>query len=580
MRVEPFVKRLYIQSTEAGAVVQLKPNWAQQQYIHAFEREMTERGRARIIVLKARQLGLSTITEACMFALAWFYERYRGLVVSHEADSAEHLLSMTQLFWDTFWAAPLFTTKYEARNQLAWTQTASQIRVATAKNTGAGRSKTIDFLHASEVAFWLKATTLMTGLSKSIHETNGTAIVLESTANGRGNYFHEMWEAASTGENDYVPLFFPWHFHPEYTAAFLGISAVLGKLTEEERVLSRLGVDDDHLAWRRYAIRNICNHDLLQFMQEYPTDPEEAFIATGTNVFPADGLRNHYEPDNGRRGKLLRQSETSSRFVPDPAGPLTIFAEPARDRDWGQYIIGADPSRVNYGDYAVAQVFNRRTMEQVAIFRARTSPGAFATELVKLGLYYNEALICPEVQGAGEMTIGKLLGLNYPNIIRQTKATRVPGQMPHEYGWHTNVQTKHEAIGWTIEHLSTPVQRDSDGRYVSGLMIHDKATYSEACNYVALPNGGYGNGANENHDDTVMALAIAIACHEKEPPLAAYRTPVDASATTITRIRPDAKRQYPKPVAYTAPTDSDADDVPDDEYTVTIPHHMRVRQGM
>jgi hypothetical protein len=490
---------------------------------------------------------------------------------------------MTQLYWDMFFAKDLFSTKYEARNQLAWAQNASQIRVATAKNTGAGRSKTIDFLHASEVGFWMHATSLMTGLSKSIHETPGTVIVLESTANGRGNYFHEMWEAASTGENDYVPLFFPWHLHPEYTATHLGIPIFLGALTEEERVLKRLGVDDDHLAWRRYAYRNICNHDLRQFMQEYPTTPEEAFISTGSNVFSADGLRTHYDPfpDGGERGKLVRSGETTSRFVSDLAGPLTIYRRPAADREWGQYIIGADGSRAMNGDYAVAQVFNRRTMEQVATWRSRSEPGRFATELAKLGYYYNEALLCPEVQAAGGVTIGKLLGLNYPNIVRVSKADRVPGQMPNEFGWHTNVQTKHEAVGWVMEHLFHPPQRDENGQYVSGFMIHDKATYSEMVNYVSLPGGGYGNGANADHDDTVMALCIAVACHEKEAPLPAYRTPMANPATTITRIQPTRKpvHQYaPQPQSQFPSRVDDDEDIPeDDEYLSTIAHFRNLR---
>lgn len=573
MLITPFVTRLQVQSTEAGVVVPLVPNWAQREYLDTFERLMTDRGRARIIVLKARQLGLSTITEACMFAMCFLYERYRGLVVSHEADSAEHLLSMTQTYWDTFPFKALYSTKYEARNQLAWTESGSHIRVATAKNVGAGRSKTIDFLHASEVAFWLNANALMTGLSKSIHETPGTVVVLESTANGRGNYFHEMWEGAMSGDNDYTPLFFPWQNHPEYTASFLGLTTVLGALNEEERVLRRMGVDDDHLAWRRYAIRNLCNHDLLQFMQEYPATPEEAFISTGHNVFPADGLKSHYDPQDGYRGKLVRTGENSCKFVPDPAGPLTIYSHPSPNRDWGQYIIGGDPSRVTYGDYAVAQVLNRRTMEQVATWRGKSEPGAFASELVKLGIYYNEALLCPEKQGAGYMTIGKLLGLNYPHIIRLGKADKTPGKVnADQWGWDTNVATKHEAIGWLLEHFATPLAQDAAGRYVSGLLVHDRATYSELCNYVALDNGGYGNGAAANHDDTVMALAIAVTCHQKEPPLTAYNPGVPGAGTATTiRIKP--KRATPAADTYApVPSDEYADSIPDD-----LPDFIRSR---
>ena len=578
MQLTPFVRRLYIQTTDAGEIAPLTPNWAQREYLHALETSLTDKGRARLIVLKARQLGLSTITEACMFAMCFMYERYRGLVVSHEQESAQHLLSMTQTFWDTFFAKDLYSTKYEARNMLAWTESMSQLRIATAKNTGAGRSRTIDFLHASEVAFWLKAGALMTGLSKSIHETPGTVIVLESTAKGRGNYFHQMWEAAVSGDNDYTPLFFPWHLHPEYTGSHLAVPLTLGKLSEEERVLKRMHVDDDHLVWRRYAWRNLCAHDWIQFMQEYPSTPEEAFISTGHNVFPADGLKTHYAPSDGHRGKLVRQGETSVKFVADPAGPLTLFADPSPSRDWGQYIIGGDPSRVIHGDWAVAQVLNRRTMEQVAVWRGKTEPVRFASEMIKLGLYYNEALLCPEKQGSGQTTIGKLLALNYPNIVQQGAPDRMPGAQAHQqqYGWDTNVRSKHEAIGWLLEHFSQTVYRDAAGKYTNGLLIHDRATYSELCNYVSLDGGGYGNGAAENHDDTVMALAIAVTCHEKEPPLVAYRAPSApaAAAAQSVRIRPKA------PGSSARVTDEIPDEVPDDEYAESldnVPHFMRNR---
>jgi hypothetical protein len=582
MRLEPFVKRLMIQSTEAGQLIPLTPNWAQREYLAVIERELSDKQRARIIILKARQLGLSTITEACMFALSFMIHRYRGLVLSHDNDSAQHLLSMTQTFWDEFWAKELYDTKYEARNMLSWAQNRSQIRVATANNTKAGRSKTIDFLHASEVAFWDKPFELMTGMSKSIHQTPGTVIVLESTANGRGNYFHQMWEEAVTGENDFIPLFFPWHKHPEYTASFLGLSVshlLRGGLTEDERVLRRIGVDDDHLAWRRWAIRNLCSNKPLDFMQEYPTTPEEAFISTGSNVFADADLKNHFAPvEAASRGRLVRSGVNTVKFTPDSAGPLTVFSMPASDKDWGQYIIGGDPSRVIYGDYAVAQVLNRRTMEQVAVWRGKSEPGAFASELVKLGMWYNQALICPEKQGAGYMTIGKLLGLNYPNIIRLGKADKTPGKVnADQWGWDTNVQTKHEAIGWLLEHFTGPLRRDEDGRYASGLLVHDRATYSELVNYVALENGGYGNGVNEKHDDTVMALAIAVTCHEKEPPLLPYRHKPPTASSGAVRVAPQRVKE--------ADMDLNADmgvgdDEYGDEYADTLhPHFMRMRQS-
>ena len=274
----------------------------------------------------------------------------------------------------------------------------------------------------------------------------------------------------------------------------------------------------------------LCINDIKKFMQEYPTTPEEAFIATGTNVFPDTALKSHFQPLDGIRGRLLqRGSSRSYEFVHDPVGPLTIFKYPHPDHDWGQYIIGADPSHVTYGDYAVAQVLNRRTMEQVAVWRARIEPGTFANRLADLGYYYNTALIAPEKEGPGYMTIGKLLGMNYPAIIRISKPDNTPGKLLDTYGWSTNVQSKHMAIGWLIQVVVDPILAGADGKYAGGFVIHDRLTYNEMRDFITLEGGGYGNATKSRNDDTVMSMAIAVTCHNMEPPLTAY-VPVSLQA--------------------------------------------------
>src|SRR5690606_19575854 len=106
-------------------------------------------------------------------------------------------------------------------------------------------------------------------------------------------------------------------------------------------------------------------------------------------------------------------------FVHDPQGPLTIFKAPNPDKDWGVYLVSGDPTRTTRGDFAVSEVISRHTLEQVAEWRGRTDPGSFAEELFKLGLYYNTAYITAEVEGPGEMTIGKLLGMQYPFLYKR-----------------------------------------------------------------------------------------------------------------------------------------------------------------
>lgn len=521
MNLEPLLTKLQIVDTRAH-LIPFTLNWAQREYLAEFKRQYDQRKIVRIIVLKARQLGVSTLTEAIMFLYCFMFTRVNGLVIAHETDSAQHLLGMTQTYWDTYMFNRLYTTKYKSRNELAWSESDSSLKVSTAKNVDTGRSKTLQMVHASEVAFWDHAKETMGGLDQAFHYEPNTFGCIESTANGVGGFFYDQWAAASNGEIEYVPLFFPWWRHPQYTFSYLhraGQSSLppLGHLNEEERVLQKLHVDDDHLHWRRWAIRNLCQNNLALFHQEYPSDPEEAFVATGTNVFPKNDLQVCYEPiEFPLVGRLLREG-SKVRFVPDAQGPLKIFAYPSKDTDYGKYMVAGDPTRVTYGDFAVGQVINRRTYEQVAVWRGRIDPSSFAEELAKLATYYHTALLTNETTGAGYVTIGALIQMDYPNLYKHRWADREPTKIATQYGWDTNEQRKHWMIGFLLKLIVDHV-----------ITLHDGRTYYELLNYVTLPSGGFGANSSAGYDDCVTSLAMACVCSSTEV-LLAYEGPVPQS---------------------------------------------------
>lgn len=517
MNLAPLLNRLSIVD-KSGTIVPLDLEgefaWAQRELLAEWERQSNEGKPIRIIVLKARQLGISTLIQGILFVYNFIYDNMRGMVVADDQDNSEHLLSMSETYWDNWTFAPLWTPKYQSRKAKAWQETGSGITVKTARNVRAGRSRTIRFLHGSEVAFWPDPRQLMTGLRQAVPDLAETAIVMESTAHGVGNYFQQEWKKAENGESEFVPMFFPWWRHPEYTAYHIGIEPYnVDPLDEEEKVLRSMGVSDDRLAWRRWAIINKTEGDLDEFHQEYPASPDEAFVATGNNVFPYKKLVSCYEPKIGRVGRLVwNPTKPDVTFIDDPRGNLTIFKEPSEDRDWGVYVIGGDPTHTTRGDAAVGQVINRRTCEQVAVFRAKVDPGTFAEELAKLGWFYHEALLVPETEGPGYMSVGRLQGIGYVNIWRHTKPDKTMGKLSGDrWGWMTNMQSKHLAIGWLLKVVM-------DG----ALTIHDRKTFSEMRDYVTLDDGGYGPADGTENDDTVMALAIGTTAHMMEPPLPAY----------------------------------------------------------
>lgn len=518
MELTPLLSKLQIIDTRAHQIP-LVLNWAQREYLAEIERQYNKRQIIRIIILKARQLGMSTLTEAVMFLWCFMFKYVQGMVIAHEIDSAQHLLSMTQNYWNTYPFRPLYTEKYKSRNELSWTETQTGIKVSTAANVNTGRSKTLHMLHASEVAFWDHAKTTMGGLEQAFHFEPGTFGCIESTANGVGGFFYDHWNAAVDGDIEYTPLFFPWYRHPQYTWSYINrliqqSTQPLGHMDEEERVLKRLGVDDDHLLWRRWAIRNLCHFDTDFFHQEYPSTPEEAFVATGNNVYPLQHLHICYEPiEHPIVGRLIRRG-ARVKFYPDSGGPLKIYAYPSRDTDYGKYMVAGDPTRVTTGDFAVGQVINRRTYEQVAVWRGKIDGATFGEELAKLAMYYHQALLTVETTGAGYVTIGALLQMNYPNLYKHRWADREPSKIATQYGWDTNEARKQWMIGFLLKLVVDHV-----------LILHDATTFFEMRNYVTLPDGGFGPNSSSGFDDCVTSLAMACVCSSTEV-LMAYEGPV------------------------------------------------------
>lgn len=471
-------------------------SWAQRPFIQEIERQHNAGKPVRIIVLKARQLGISTATEGVLFWWSFIYPGANSLVVSYEASQVEELFQMVRTYWDSWPFNPLYKLRRNTQKQLSWEQLMSQLKIATAKNVQSGRGHTIQGLHLSEFAFYPDPETLMTGLSQTIPNAHGTIIVIESTANGVGNAFYDKWYEAESGESEYTPLFFPWFRHPEYRRTTT-LSSDL-ELDAEERNLKNLGCNFEALQWRRWAIIDLCSGDINKFHQEYPSTPEEAFVASGIPIFVRKYLDECYRPIPAHRGLLVENSRGDLVFEHDPLGNLYLYKAPKlRDRRQDKYFISGDPSETITGDPACIQVVNRRTFEQVAVWHGRIDPLHFADEMIKLGRYYNNATLCPEVEGGGQATVARLLTLNYPNIWQHRQPDRVPGRLGNAYGWSTNWQRKSWAIG-TLQKL-----------FVDGsAIIRDKKTYVQLCSYVDHGNGVWGNSNNKIHDDAVMSLAI------------------------------------------------------------------------
>jgi terminase large subunit-like protein len=485
--------------------------WAQREFVKQVEHQHNTGKPIRIIVLKGRQVGISTATEALLFLWCFFFPGSNNLVMSQDRPKSEELFEMTKLMWDMWPHHCLFTTTRSSVRRLSWAETLSNFAVESAKAKEPGRGATKQAVHMSEVAFWPDED-VASSLFQAVPNRHGTIMVLESTANGVGGWFYDKWMEAVTGKSDFTPLFFPWFLHKEYTVRHSGLQE--NRLNGTEKTLMKNhGLTLGQLAWRRRKIREL-NGDEELFKQEYPCTWMEAFISTGANVFSLEGLAECYHPvgDDFRgqkvgmsRGNLVNDNGRIS-FVSDSAGLLKVFKKPD-SRKRMQYVVACDPSRTTYGDPACIQVLNRTTMEQVAVWRGHAVDSAMAETMVLLGYWYNTAILNVEVQGGGAGVIAILIHERYPNIWRWRRPDRPISKLGNTFGWVTNTLTK----PWGIGALQGLINK-------RGIALHDETTVAEMMQYTMLDGGEMGPASSDGNDDTVMALLVAVMTNQESDP--------------------------------------------------------------
>ncbi|NCC88485.1 MAG: hypothetical protein EOM05_11600, partial [Clostridia bacterium] len=419
-------RRWYIENflqikTKSAEIAPFKLNAAQRIVMDIIEEDEKNNIPKRYIVLKARQMGLSTLFEGLIFQDTANNENKNALIIAHEEAASQNLFGMSKLFYERLPEPIRPMKKYSNGKVLSFENPEnddnvklenpglkSKISIATAGTGEVGRSATIHSLHVSELAFFPDAKTTMLGLLQSVPDVPNTMVVLESTANGVGDYFHEIWQKAVKGENEFTPIFLPWFTDPGYTRNFKSdvekqvfvesidtpYVDVEGKehRTYEYQLKEKYNLTYEQLNWRKYAIENKCQGDADLFMQEYPSTPEEAFIATGRPRFDRKALSSYQTVTKPpiMRGYLM-EKDGVVKFNEDAKGYISIWKKPDPSCT---YCIGADVAEglIN-GDYSCGIVSESNSFDFVAMWHGHIDPDLFGSELVKLGNYYNNAYI-------------------------------------------------------------------------------------------------------------------------------------------------------------------------------------------
>lgn len=523
----------------------LKLNFAQKFVHEKLRQQYRDQGRVRAIILKARQTGFSTYTAGRFFRRATLLPRQRALIVAHEQKPAEDIFGIYDRYFtylpeelkpmvrSTDAARQIRFDNPDRRDRGVRPGLDSIIEVGTANNANLGRGITPQMVHASELAMWEKPEDTWLSLMQGVPKNN-SEVIIESTAKGHGNFFHNMWLDASTGESDFIAIFLPWWIHDEYELKLNHAEKAELKLLldDQEREYVEKGIEFEgrihklslgRIAWRRWAIRNNCFGDERLFRQEYPANPEEAFLVSGNTFIEEEVLKDYKDLaiDPKIRGQLVR---LSGGILPKKheRGYLRIWEKPNSN---GLYVIGADtaegrqvatkdasasdPNSERGGrDFSSADVFDVVTRRQVAQLHGRMAPEIFADQLNLLGRYYSTenrsgtrtpALIAVEKNHNSGESVLRLLQKDwaYPNLFRHRLINRRRNRPEQRMGFVTSVETR-------MPMLDGLAQAMREGT----ITIPSKDTIRELMSFVRDEEGK--PAAQEGaHDDRVISLAIA-----------------------------------------------------------------------
>lgn len=480
-----------------GDIVPFRLNPAQQKLHTKIEDQKQRTGKVRLLILKARQQGFSSYVGARMYFGVSQRKGAKALVLAHKQDSSANLFGMVKRTHENCPEALRPSTRYSNKKELVFDSLDSTYRVDTAGGDAVSRGDTLTHCHCSEVGFWPKgsAANIWNGLSDCIPPEDGTEVYLESTANGCSGLFWDLWQQALKGNGEYEAFFSPWFDTPEYRAK---APEDFEPSPGEKDIIAKYGLDYDQLQWRRNKIAEK-KGDLDLFRQEYPANPEEAWLTSGRPVFHAETVSKLLtETVNKWKGKRLPTYALTpgNEWELDPRGELVCYERPDPTK---VYSIGADVSKGIRGcDYSVAQVIDDKH-RLVARWRGYLYPDAFADVLYELGMWYNCALLVVETMDHGILTGYRLVKeLNYPHVFHSTRYDANTDRETDVVGFVTNARTK----PLVIDRLRSAILHGT-------IEIGDEETLRELSTYIVSDSGKLEAEAG-CFDDCVMALAFAL----------------------------------------------------------------------
>lgn len=419
----------------------------QEQVLNSFFNEQL------IVILKARQLGLSTLTAAYVLYKMLFQPDFHAVVVATKTSIAINIIKKVKLMYNEL---PRFLKMHKkiGDNAMKLELSNGSIMSAVSSASDSVRSESLNLLVMDECSFIPRAEELWAGASPSITGAKQQAFLI-STPNGVGNLYHKVWSGAETGTNNFVPIKLHWSVHPEHDQAWRD---------NEDRILGK----------KKAAQENDC-----------------IFESSGTTVVNLKLLKKYKE----------RAIEPIEKIGID--NNLWIFKRPEPSSN---YIISADCATAHGDDFSAAHVIDVDTLEQVAEYKGHIDPFKFGSELLHLAVHYNNAILAIENNSIGIAAVQSALDENYNNLF-WTKRGSVDWVDPNEYNLHEEKDIK---PGFTTTGKSRPLIIQNMDTLVNNedVIINSNRLLQEFETFIV--KNGKAIAMDTYHDDLIMAYSIGL----------------------------------------------------------------------
>ena len=515
---------------KVAGVLPFKYNWSQRR-IAAIIKEEEKAGRPiRLFILKSRQIGSSTMIAARFFVQTWAHDNLEALVLSQLEDRSEELLQRVKFMYSNLHPSLKLALSADSKAGIQYADTRAKITILSARNRDAAKGGTKQRVLLSEWSIYKDPTGVLVEFLQPVEHAVGTEIVIETTGANYGGDAHNYWRKCRAGRTPFRPIFLAWQEDPTCDYIFESERDRDYKLAQafeyEPRLKDRMRhhkLTAGQIYYSFNVLFNKCNGDYEgKYMLYYPCTEDEAWRSTGNSYFGTENVNilsrqcDDYEAELfvwGGKTPIdeefdkIDDLQKVTKLTDGENGSQSFLKVWKRPHPKGDYVISGDSAQgLEDGNFCSSFIVDKNTYEMIAEFHGRCRPDQHAKVMASLGYIYNTAMLAPEYNAPGNITLFELQRMSYPNIYRWRKMDAYKPSESNYLGWETNHKSRPLMLGLAkrlVEDMAGGRVRDMKGIIKSQELCNEMMQFK-------MNDEGKPEAANNANDDRVMAWGICI----------------------------------------------------------------------